>query len=89
MADVELVIKIPEEEYNAIKKSNAPMTWLEHLIKKGTPLPQWHGKIIDESQIEEVYTQTTEERYIKGEIIAPRIEIIGTNAPTIIEAVEK
>jgi hypothetical protein len=47
MADIELVIKIPEDEYNIIKKSNAPMTWVEDLIAKGTPLPKGHGRIVD------------------------------------------
>lgn len=40
MREVELVIKIPEEEYNIIKKSNAPMSWAEYLIKNGIPLPK-------------------------------------------------
>lgn len=46
MADIELIIKIPEEEYNIIKKSNAPMTWIEHLIANGTPLPKSRGRLI-------------------------------------------
>lgn len=50
MADRELVIKIPEDEYFIIKKSNAPLTWAEHLIKNGTPLPKGHGKLIDVGQ---------------------------------------
>ena len=40
MADIELVIRIPEEEYDILKNFNAPMTWAEHLIAKGTPLPE-------------------------------------------------
>lgn len=44
---MQIVIDIPEEEYNIIKKYNAPMTWAEHLIKKGTPLPKGHGRLID------------------------------------------
>lgn len=35
---MQVIIDIPEDEYNIIKKSNAPMTWVEHLIKNGTPL---------------------------------------------------
>lgn len=42
-----VVIDIPEEEYNIIKKSIAPMTWIEHLIKDGTPLPKGHGDLKD------------------------------------------
>lgn len=51
MSDIELVIKIPEDEYNIIKKSNAPMTWVEHLIKNGTPLPKGHGRLIDADNV--------------------------------------
>ena len=51
MKEVELVIKIPEEEYNIIKKSNAPMSWAEHLIKNGTPLPKGHGDLIDRREL--------------------------------------
>lgn len=47
MADKEVVIKIPEEEYEIIKACTAPMTWIEHLIKNGTPLPKGHGRLID------------------------------------------
>jgi hypothetical protein len=47
MADIELVIKIPEEEYDIIKNSKKPMIWAEHLIANGTPLPKGHGRIAD------------------------------------------
>ena len=50
MADIELVIKIPEELYDAFKvhslfSSDIPA--IERAIKNGTPLPKGHGKIID------------------------------------------
>lgn len=83
---IDIIIRIPEEEYNIIKNFKGPLTWSEHLIAKGIPLPKGHGKIIDESTITEVYTQETEPREINGMPIYPRIEIIGTNAQTIIEA---
>lgn len=51
MADIELVIKIPEEEYKIIKNHTGPMAWVEHLIKKGTPLPKGHGDLKDISKI--------------------------------------
>ena len=47
---VEVVIKIPEEEYKIIKNYAAPMTWCEHLIAKGKPLPKGHGRLIDISE---------------------------------------
>ena len=56
------------------------------LTDKYTVLPKGHGKIIDESAITEVYAYKTEPKEVNGIQIYPRIEIIGTNAPTIIEA---
>lgn len=53
MADIELVIKIPEEEYKIIKNYTAPMTFVEHSIKNGTPLPKGHGRIVDIGKINE------------------------------------
>lgn len=48
---MQIVINIPDEEYNIIKKSKAPMSWAEHLIKNGTPLPKGHGRLLDEKDI--------------------------------------
>ena len=48
MADIDLVIKIPEDEYNIIKnseKSNRPMVWVEHLIANGTPLEKIRERV--------------------------------------------
>ena len=47
---MQIVIEIPEDEYNIIKKSNAPMAWVEHLIANGTPLPKGHGDLIDRDE---------------------------------------
>jgi hypothetical protein len=49
---MQIIVNIPEEEYNIIKKSNAPMSWAEHLIKNGTPLPKGHGRLKDFDKIE-------------------------------------
>ena len=49
MSDIELVIKIPEEEYKNIclmSKDGIGMAlydWIAH----GTPLPKGHGRLID------------------------------------------
>lgn len=50
MAEIEVIIKISEEEYDIIKNFNAPKTWLEYLIAKGIPLPKGHGGLIDVGQ---------------------------------------
>lgn len=55
MSDVELVIRIPEEEYDIIKNSKKPMIWAEHLIANGTPLPKGHGDLIDISKLPVTY----------------------------------
>jgi len=49
MADIELVIKIPEEKYNYVKKQVAEGidNPLKVYIANGTPLPKGHGKIVD------------------------------------------
>jgi hypothetical protein len=54
MADIELVIKIPEEEYRWIIKSDetvfadiASKECMLHAIKNGTPLPKGHGDLVD------------------------------------------
>ncbi len=52
MADVELVIKVPEELYEAYKGrppmlGDAGMDMLAQSIANGTPLPKGHGDIVD------------------------------------------
>lgn len=48
MADIELVIKIPEEDYERIKNSD-DMNF--NVIKNGTPIPKGHGDLIDRSKL--------------------------------------
>ena len=50
MADIELVIKIPEEMYTQIINKNGIDTILipyKDIIRNGTPLPKGHGRLID------------------------------------------
>lgn len=58
MADIELVIKIPEEQYNTIKSDYLYNTfpaemkeWGLEAIKNGTPLPKKHGRLKDVDKI--------------------------------------
>ena len=53
MADVELVIKIPEEKYNYVKRQVAEGidNPLKVCIANGTPLPKGHGRLYDERDI--------------------------------------
>ena len=91
MADIELVIKMPEEQYNMILLSDktamsecVSKEAMMYAIKNGTQLPEGHGRIIDESKVTSVYYH--EEGGEPGSIAFRRIVIDGTNAPTIIEA---
>ena len=54
---MQIVIDIPEEQYNAIKSDlyntfSAEMKiWGLGAIRNGTPLPKGHGRILDEKDI--------------------------------------
>ena len=50
MADIELVIKISEEEYEYCKTWEL-MSPIAKAIVKGTPLPKGHGRLKDEEEI--------------------------------------
>lgn len=45
MANIDVIIKIDEEEYKNIKAYTSFMPWAEYLIKKGTPLNEVLDKI--------------------------------------------
>ena len=54
MADIELVIKIPEDEYNIAKYGqygNINVNVVRKAIANGTPLPKGHGRLFDERDI--------------------------------------
>lgn len=56
MANRELVIKIPEEIYNYVKKQVAEGidNPLKVYIANGIPLPKGHGRLIDADEVEEL-----------------------------------
>ncbi len=89
MADIELVIKIPEDDYNYIKRQVADgiTNPLKVRIANATPLPKGHGTLKDTDAIcKDVISALgiRDENYLleaeKG--VYKRIR----NAPTIIEA---
>ena len=84
MADIELVIKITEEEYERFKK-NQKKEYSEsmldvNIIANGTPLPKGHGRLIDVSKLNdvEIYDRSNDMYGASSDQIM--------NAPTIIEA---
>lgn len=82
MADIELVIKIPEEEYEFCKKQwdTECLDILMIAVKYGTPLPKGHGRLIDGDALKEKMKGTQRYFHIKYDI---------DEAPPIIEADEK
>jgi hypothetical protein len=80
MADIELVIKIPEEYYN-ILKTYGGLSVPERAILKGTPLPKGHGDLADKKEIIERYKGDCGRRIYADEFIHD----IEVNVPTIIE----
>ena len=79
---MEIVIKIHEKDYQAIKNGHIPFS-VHDAIMKGTPLPEHHGRIIDESKIKKVYYHIETSEYERFRIEHAVID--GTDAPTIIE----
>lgn len=58
MADIELMIKIPEEQYNLILKSDIGATsvfvskeGMMYAIKNDTLLPEYHGDLVDRNYL--------------------------------------
>ena len=52
MADIELVIKISERDYDlACKYPDALIATYAHCIKNGTLLPKGHGRLIDADKL--------------------------------------
>lgn len=46
MADIELVIKVPDKDYEKLKDGHIPFSILD-VMQNGTPLPKGHGRLID------------------------------------------
>lgn len=76
---IELVIKIDEELYNDMK-SLPFTTFAEDIIINGTPLPEHHGRLIDEEDIALI----DEQFYVPSDYYVAESAI--NDAPTIIEA---
>lgn len=90
MEMMEIVIKISKDAWKRISDQNVPdvhgidVVNELYAIKRGIPLPEHHGRIIDESRINTVFYHT--EEVINNNIKAISIGITHTDAPTIIEA---
>lgn len=73
MADIELVIKIPNDIYHRVVVSPRCATFLDAFrdrdifvkaLQTGTPLPEGHGRMIDENElIDEIVCEEIDGRY--------------------------
>lgn len=89
MADIELVIKIPEDEYRWIMKSDVTVfadavskECMLNAIKNGTPLPKDHGKLVD---VKQVIMALVYHHFLKDDVTCGDVTKI-LNMATIIEA---
>lgn len=97
MADIELVIKIPEEEYDLIVNDEAcGLNVLTRAIANGTPLPKEHGPLKDADKIIEsmvTYMRDKNKTHTAEFVMSVAKSMVDLeqpiiNAPTIIEADE-
>ena len=51
MADIELVIKLSEEDYKNCIEYDALTSSIYKAIQNGTPLPKGHGRLIDADEL--------------------------------------
>ena len=84
MADIELVIKIPEELYQMCRSCLGDADCIESAIASGTPLPKGHGRLIDADDCKKNKGDFCEESTRNNwyDIIDDLLD----DAPTIIEA---
>lgn len=48
---VKVVIEMPKDKYAEIKRGINHFSLMAYAIRKGTPLPKGHGRLIDENEI--------------------------------------
>lgn len=89
MADIELVIKMPEEEYKNIclmSKDGIGMA-LYDWIANGTPLPEHHGRLIDADAFQKYCFNKNFDKRLSDGGLATINFFLGLQ-PTIIEGSE-
>lgn len=89
MADIELVIKISEDDYDWIKREEGNIGYPRTLrvykaIANSTPLPDGCGRLIDADKYKRMWVDTFDSCY--GDACAKLFKDSVDNAPTIIEA---
>lgn len=87
MADIELVIKIPEEMYAEVIDENGIDTMLipyKDIVLNGTPLPKGHGRLIDADDLMKRVYRIDDSLSLSSRDVINEEDI--DDAPTIIEA---
>ena len=90
MADIELVIKIPEDKLKLIKKHGLEDNFIlcdvaTKAIKKGIPLPKGHGKLIAEPTEGDI-AKTVGGQNDFAECIRDAVKLVFDNASTLVDA---
>lgn len=73
MADIELVIKIPKETYDFLKRYGTDGGIIEKAVLNGTPLPKGHGRLIDADAYAKKFDTNINGRIGEEYVIAPTI----------------
>lgn len=84
------VIELSEEDYTMYSNDTwwLPLGLLDAL-RKATPIPEGHGRIIDESKITQTWWETKEELRLERLNCVNKhryVVLRGSDAPTIVEA---
>ena len=82
---MQIVIDIPEEAYNFIKRTGYHTQSLYEAIKNGIPLPKGHGRLIDADKLQNNISHDEREAFTKHQVWL-KASIYNLDAPTIIEA---
>lgn len=90
MANIELVIKIPEEEYkNYLKmRPSYPEDMFCYIkaIQNGTPLPKGHGRLSDIDELHSIFERLCDAYHIDNLSFMSDMDMNFDLAPTTIEA---
>ena len=84
---MEIVIDIPDQIYNQLIETGKYLPYqfnTKKAIKEGTPLPKWHGDLIDRDELKKEYPHDEDWEYPvnTNSYVVESID----NAPTIIQA---
>ena len=89
MADIELIIRVPEEDYKngtLVKYFNCYSKQLDEIIYNSIPLPKGHGRLIDADAYKEKIFRVFPCNDRDDQNIRRSTEMAILSAPTIVEA---